>query len=276
MLAAWLLPAFLALAPATADLPTVSLSRVQVDAMAPQAVTSLVFGRRATNIRPMWRARRRGRRPDTPLRLLIFRSTGRSAGVAGLCTADEIHARFGFSGPISGAATRVRLQQMGQGYFYYFRSNRVPTAVDVLTETGRVAEDRACRAFDTRYVRPIFAVDEIGMVSAFATVSRIVATARSGVAEADLDCSGMEPVGDDTRGTGRCMTLIGQIDLNRADWAGVCPDREIGRCTLIELSGGATPTNRIQLRIEMEGGNSPVERFSISRITGRPPSITGD
>ncbi len=275
MLAAWLLPASLALAQATTDLPTVSLSRVQVDAMAPLAVTNLVFGRRATNIRPLWHAKPRGRGPDTPLRLLIFRSTGRSAGVAGLCTADEIHVRFEPSGRISGAATRVRLQQMAQGFFYYFRSNRIPTAVDVLTETGRVAQDRACRAFDSRYVRPIVAIDQFGMVDGFAAASRIIGAARSGMAGADLDCRGMEPVADTRRGTGHCMALIGQIDLSRADWSGACPDREVGHCTLIELSGGSHSTDRIQIRIEMKGDGPTVEHFSVSRISGPPPSITG-
>lgn len=255
---------------APADAPT-SWSRTEVDAMGPAAVARRLLGDGAANVLPMWEARGAGPAVDAPLRLLMFRSIGRSSGLAGLCASDQIQVRFAPAGPVQGAATRVRTDRSWSSPIFYLAGEAAAAPVAVSAE-ARPAADAACRAIDPRRTHIFLAPDPDLLARALSILTQAAAAARAGSPPAPLDCAATGWEGHAALDRRQCTALIAGIDVDLVDSAAPCPGAEPWRCTIVEigLEPGSGEIDRIEVRIDDGGPGLPPARLAVSRIAPPP------
>jgi hypothetical protein len=254
---------------AAADAPT--WSRTEVDSMGPAAVARGLLGDGAANVLPMWEARTGGPAVDAPLRLLMFRSVGRSSGLAGLCASDQIQVRFAPAGPIQGAATRVRPDRSWSSPIFYL-AGEAAAAPAPLSAEARPAADTACRAIDPRRTHIFLAPDPDVLARALGVIAGAAAAARHGTMPAPLDCAATGWEGHAPLDHGRCAALVAGIDVNLVDSAAPCPGAEPWRCMIVEigLEPGPAGIDRIELRIDDGGPGQPPARLVVTRIAPPP------
>ncbi|HEY5712065.1 MAG TPA: hypothetical protein VIT38_09230 [Allosphingosinicella sp.] len=247
-------------------------SRTEVEAMAPEAVARRLLGDGAANVLPMWESRGSGPAVDAPLRLLMFRSVGRSSSLAGLCAADQIQIRFAPAGPIQGAATRVRTDRSWSSPIFYLVESALAATPAAVPAAARPAADAACRAIDPRRIHIFLSPDPDLLARALGIVTQAAAAARAGTATAPLDCAATGWEGHAPLDTRQCSALIAGIDLERVDSAAPCPGAEPWRCTIVEigLEPGSGPIDRIEVRIEDGGPGLPPARLAVGRIAPPP------
>jgi hypothetical protein len=252
---------------ATADAPP-TWSRTEVDAMGPAAVSQRLLGDGAVNVLPMWEARGAGPAIDAPLRLLMFRSVGRSSGFVSLCSADQIQVRFAPAGPIQGAATRVRPDRSWSSPIFYLAGEAATAMPTAVSAEARPAADAACRAIDPRRTHIFLAPDPDLLARALSVLAQAVVAARAGAALAPLDCAATGWEGHAPLDSRQCAALIAGIDVDRVDSAAPCPGADPWRCTIVEigLEPGSGPIDRVELRIDDGGPGLPPARLAVSRI----------
>jgi hypothetical protein len=269
---AGLIAAALALILVAENVPTSpSLSRTQIDAMAPEAVAHLLFGERS-NLLPLWQTPGNSRRIDAPLELLMFRSPGRSSGTAGLCVSDQIQMGFEPAGPIQGAATPVRPTRTWSSPIFYLANDRVALSAAPVGENARPAADAECRSIDPRHVHVFLARDPERLARTLAIVEQAIAAAQRGVTPVPIDCSATGGQGHVQLGTRECMALVARIEMDRADQVRPCPE-EAWNCTRIEISldPPAGSIDLIELRILDGEPGAPPSRLIVTPIA--PPSL---
>lgn len=254
-----------------ADAPT--WSRTEVDAMGPAAVAQRLLGDGAANVLPMWETRGAGAAIDAPLRLLMFRSIGRSSGLVGLCTSDQIQVRFAPAGPVQGAATRVRTDRSWSSPIFYLAEDAPASAPAAVSAEARPAADAACRAIDPRRTHIFLAPDPDLLARALAVLNQAVAAAGAGAPLAPLDCAATGWEGHAPLDPRQCTALIARIDVDLVDSAAPCPGAEPWGCTIVEigLEPDSEGIDRVELRIDDGGPGLPPARLAVSRIA--PPPI---
>ena len=267
-----LLLAALALAQAAPAEAPPTWSRSEVDAMGPAAVARRLLGDGAANVLPMWEARGAGPAIDAPLRLLMFRSIGRSSGLVGLCASDQIQVRFAPVGPIQGAATRVRTERSWSSPIFYLADESVASTPTAVSAEARPAADAACRAIDPRRTHIFLAPEPDLLARALGALAQAAAAARTGAAWAPLDCAATGWQGHAPLDRRQCTALIAGIDIDLVDSAAPCPGAEPWRCTIVEigLAPGSGPIDRIEVRIDDGGPGQKPARLVVTRIAPPP------
>jgi len=222
--------AALTVSSASADpAPQATLSRAEVQAMAPETVASRLFGDLSTILLPLSPADQVHSRPNQPLRALMFRTVGTGTYFPGVCRSDLVGVEFENAGPDRGAETRVRPRSIRTSSQFYVPD---PTALSSASFQSRVAQEAAqaaCRRVDPRHAHLIHAPSDWDASEGLRALDVTAAEARSGTLPAP-DC------GEPGLGQPACVVWLARVGLDQVVIVNRCRDAMSRPCHEIQVS----------------------------------------
>jgi hypothetical protein len=236
----------------------VILTKNQVRAMAPDAVTRRLFGGLSPLILPIPDRGQPGVRPTRPLRSLSFLTRPSSTNWDGICQSEMIGVEFEPAGPPAGADTRVRPRRFASETYYFvpdparLRPERPPEDAedeDPARRHGRwvARADAACTGVDPRRVQLINARQPYHLF-ALPLLLDLADDARAGRPTVPLDCSGVSPRGAPL-GEAQCRARFAALRIGTIDMAADCSVPMAVVCHQISIGGDQiemrmTPNNQ--------------------------------